>query len=330
MQSRTLTLMVIALACGLGAAYLAWKYAGGGADKNVVMKKVLVPKEDIKGLTRLNIQELFHEKEVKESSLRDVNDVVTTFDEVKDMRNKDFTLSKDMPIYKSDLVKYRESSIISRLKEGERAVTVPVDAAMAGSGHIEIGSRVDIITQIPTTGADQKVRFKVVFQNIEVLGVNTDSAPSPDGQPKPANTLTLRMKNEDAPAMTAYRTRGQTFHVVLRNPGDDKIYDYKEFVLGDEKTGAGESDQPKEVAITDPPVQAPPPVVQPSVPTPVETKPEVTPVETKPAVVEIDNEPKWITTRIVGDGPTVKTIKTEIKKEEKKPEKSEEPAGSSH
>ncbi len=339
MQSRTLTLMVIALACGLGAAYLAWKYAGGGAEKNVAMKKVLVPKQDIRGLQRLNDPNMFTEMEVKESTLRDPNDVVISHDQIKDMRAKDFTLNKEKPFYLSDVVKYRDSNLGARLNPGEVAVSIPVDAQLAGSGLIEVGNRVDICTQIPSVSGDPKIVFKVVFQNIEVLGVNSDAAPSPDGTPKPPNSLTLRMPHDKVPALSGYRSRGQTFHVFLRKPGDNTIYDYKEFVLGESETHGDKENKPKEVAMTDTPKEpvTPPVTTTPTVPA-VMTQPAPTvqqptptvtqPVPTKP-LPEIDNEPKFITTRIVGDGSGVKMIKTEIKKEEKKKEvKSEVPSGS--
>ena len=89
MQSRTLPLLIIALFCGLGAAYLAWYYSARNPNDPEVT--VLVPKVELKGMQRLHDPELFQEVRVKQSKLRGgtSDDVVKAFHDEKSSRTKD-------------------------------------------------------------------------------------------------------------------------------------------------------------------------------------------------------------------------------------------------
>lgn len=324
MQSRTLPLLVIALACGLGTAYLAWYYAGG--NRNDPDVKVLVPKADIKGMTRLNNKDLFKEFTVKQSTLRQGDEYIKTFEEIQEFKSKDYVLAKEKPIYKNDLVKYREVGLGARLLPDEVAQTVRVTPESAVAGFIEVGSRVDIICKVPQQRNDRQ-GFKTTFQNIEVLAVNQQAGTSPDGQPMPPQSLTLRMKRVDAPKLELYSQLGKV-SVVLRKTGYNEIVAVPDVFVGESPTGTntGEEDGLTPPPATDKgtPPQDPdvPPPPASTAPTPV-----ITPAATQPAPIpDIKPQPapppppkhlKFKTTIVVGD--TKKDVDHTIPNPEYKP-----------
>jgi Flp pilus assembly protein CpaB len=305
MQSRTLPLLIIALLCGLGAAYLAYVYLGG-ANRNDPDVKVLVPKEEIKNLSRLDNSALFHEKVVKQSSLRTGDEPIRTFEEIQGCRNKDYKLEKDRPFYKSDVVLAHEAGVGARLAEDEVALTVKVSPEDAGGGHIGIGDHVDIICKIPSARSEGGAKFKTTFQNIEVLAVNEKAVTTPDQPSLMPQTLTLRFKRADMTAMVMYRQMG-TVNVALRKPGYKEIVALSDVDVGGVYLGSNtggedpsgmlttpgkteESKAPTEVAVEQTkPAEQPP---RPSTPTPVETRPhqpEPTRVAIKPEPKEVDH-----------------------------------------
>ena len=225
---RTPFLMIIALACGLGAAFLAWRYisAKEGEDPEI---EVLVPKVDIPPMTRLNKQEQFEKIMVKEKTLRDKGDVVKSIEELQDpkdktmnFRAKNYPLPARRPFYKADLVLHKESDLGARLGPDDVAITIRVDPTEAGMGLINPGDRVDIIAPIFKPGSNEP-EFRTVYQNVEVLAVNTNKEPSPDGAPQPPNGFILKADRNMAEQITAYKSRG-TLSVALRKPDHGKVY----------------------------------------------------------------------------------------------------------
>jgi Flp pilus assembly protein CpaB len=317
MQSRTLPLLIIALFCGLGAAYLAWYY--GARNPNDPEVTVLVPKTEIKGMQRLSNPEMFQEIRVKQSKLRggSQDDVVKNFDDVKSMKNKDYVLAPGQPVYKADLTPATQSGFAYRLDTDEVAQTVRVSPDDAGSGFITVGDKVDIIAKVPSARNEDKIVYKTVFQNIEVLAVNTISGTTADNQPMPPNSLVLRLKRVDAQKMLMYRSLSGHLSVVLRKPGFSEIVALEETEVGrDAGTGAGKADPSEnllaspgdkdkkeatpETAPVNPTNSAP---VQPTQPAPPvvaqETKPVVPPqfIEHKTKVVE-GNQSKDVTFKL--------------------------------
>src|SRR5947209_5072458 len=103
MQSRTPILMVIALACGLAAAFGTWKLLSGTPQPDQAKIKVLVPKEDIPQMTRLVTADKFQEKEVLRRDLVDADEVITDFEKIKGSQAR-LKLRKDKPFYKQEIV----------------------------------------------------------------------------------------------------------------------------------------------------------------------------------------------------------------------------------
>lgn len=279
MQSRTLPLLILALLCGGGAAYLAWYYSN--ANRNDPEVKVFVPKVEIKGMSRLNDPEKFQHIMVRQSTLRQGDEPIKEFDDIKNHRSKDFTLAPGKPFYKSDVVLWKDSAFASRLAEDEVALTVRVSPEDAGAGFINVGDKVDIIAKVPSARNDERAAFKIVFQNIEVLGVNQQAGTNPDGTPMPPQSLTLRFKREDSPKMALYRTMSQV-NVVLRKSGYNETVATAPVFVGDDLTGSGKrEDEPlltspgagKNPGDVDVPAPPAPTAPAPSVPAPTQPQP---------------------------------------------------------
>ncbi|HMP02549.1 MAG TPA: Flp pilus assembly protein CpaB [Gemmatales bacterium] len=225
---RTPLLMFLALACGLGAAFLAWRYISDkeGADPEI---EVIVPIADIKPLMRLSDEKMFEKVMVKEKSLRDKNDVVRTFEELKDpadqrpnFKTRNYPLPAKKAFYKSDLTLHKDTDLHARMGPEDVGVTVQVAPTDAGAGLINPGDRVDIIAPIFQQG-QQEPTFKMVFQDIEVLAVNSSTQPNPDQTALPPNSLILKVTRPLAESVIAYRSRGN-LNVVLRKSGVTEIF----------------------------------------------------------------------------------------------------------
>lgn len=225
---RTPFLMIIALACGLGAAFLAWRYISNkeGDDPEI---EVLVPKADLAPMTRLNKQDMFEKVKVKEKSLRDKGDVVKAFEDLQDPKDKtlnfrarNYPLPAKRPFYKADIVLHKESDLGARLKGDEVAFTLQVSPTDAGGGNINPGDRVDIIAPIFKQGSSEP-EYRMVYQNVEVMAVNTSKEPSADGSPQVPNLFILRVDRNMAEQLNAYRSRG-ALSVSLRKPDHSVEY----------------------------------------------------------------------------------------------------------
>jgi Flp pilus assembly protein CpaB len=220
--------MIIALACGLGAAYLAWRYVAAkeGEDPEI---EVLVPKQEIPPMTRLNKADLFEKVMVKEKSLRDKADVIKSFEDLQDPKDKsmnyrtrNFPLQAKRPFYRADIALHKESDLGARLGPDDVMVTIHVNPQEAGFGLINPGDRVDIIAPIYRPGALEP-EFRIVFQNVEVLSVNSSKEPQPDGSPQPPTAINLKVDRNTAEHIIAYKSRGN-LSVLLRKPDHAKTY----------------------------------------------------------------------------------------------------------
>jgi len=112
------------------------------------------------------------------------------------------------------------------IREGMRAITIPVDVIKGVAGFVKPGDRVDIIATV-----DAPVNGTIFFlQNIEVLAVDqrtSDMQTTPEGTTAPgpaampASTLTLLVTPEQAQGLSLVAEKC-SIRLVLRSPADDK------------------------------------------------------------------------------------------------------------
>jgi pilus assembly protein CpaB len=217
MKPKTLILMLVAVGCGLVAAYLATSLtpkASDSAGKIVwVAKTDLPPGTVLKDPVNQLEQKRFSEESFQPEMIQDPN-------LVKDKRLSR-GIDKGMPVTNKDvsgaqdLFKYTPSSI-----KDPRAMTIPVDNIKALAGFLLPNSKVDLLL----TSTDNKGRrsTQTFMEVVHVLAVNTMTEQPKDGSTvPPANTITVAVSPEDAQRIILAMAQGQ-ISVNLRRFDDDK------------------------------------------------------------------------------------------------------------
>jgi pilus assembly protein CpaB len=122
------------------------------------------------------------------------------------------------PLIWSQLEGQRTPTFSSRLGQGRRAVTVPVDEISSLSGMVEPGDLIDIVVSLKK---DSKNFTFTLLQSVTVLATGTKASPDdqdPGGR-RTFTTITLDTTPEDAKRVIAAREVGRVT-ALLRAPND--------------------------------------------------------------------------------------------------------------
>jgi len=223
MKPKTLILMLVAILCGLTAAFLV---NGLKAKGNVPMENFLVAATDWPAGSKIeDVKTMFVAKEFPKGAL------AATGQEGIDADND---AEKSQMVGKRLMVNLRKGEVVTKkhmediyltkgLADGYRAMTVPVRIDTAGAGFILPGNRVDLITTFNREAGG--VVSQIFLQDVQVLAINTETTKPQEGAPSMPNptTATLAVKQDDAGRVTLAKRLGGEILMVLRRPGDDKI-----------------------------------------------------------------------------------------------------------
>ncbi|MFL5329120.1 MAG: Flp pilus assembly protein CpaB [Gemmataceae bacterium] len=213
MKSKSVILMVVAMACGLAAAYTTAKLTAKSTEEN---ENVLVATSEIKiGTVIKDPEKLFAVAEYKKGT---APGAVTEIEKLKDkivtrtVRAGNFINIEDL-----------SSNFGINPPKGTKAMAIKVTADAAVGGFIMPGSRVDVMATI----VDSRDRPEVitVLQNQEVLAVDKISV-RPDGQSAvdTINNVTLAVTPQNAQKLElALRKSGGTVRLLLRDQNDTTI-----------------------------------------------------------------------------------------------------------
>jgi Flp pilus assembly protein CpaB len=215
MKSKSLILMVVAMGCGLIAAYTTAKLTAKGVDDT---EKVYVATNEIKvGTVIKEPEKLFVEIDYKKgtapnamSDLEKMKDKVVT----RTVRPGQFLVPDDL-----------SSNFGISPPKGTKGMSIKVTPDSAVAGFIMPGSRVDVMATIIENGNNQKPKVMTVLQNQEVLAVDRISV-RPDGQSavEAINTVTLAVTPQNAQKLElAVRLSGGVVRLLLRDQNDTTI-----------------------------------------------------------------------------------------------------------
>jgi pilus assembly protein CpaB len=223
MKPKTLILMLVAVACGLVAAFLASQYSPSASTANKV--PVLVAKIDLAPGQVLNdpnnqlVAKGFDPDIVPPGAVQNI----------EDLRGKVIArgIDKNTPVTTKDL-SMAESLFPKTLPAGYRAVTVRVTVESAIAGFVLPGSYVDLLCTLPDPTDARKSLTKTFMQNVMVLAVNTmKDLPKEGGGVIPnATTVTFAIKPEDVERLESAKNRGQ-IAMSLRRPGEKEVVETK-------------------------------------------------------------------------------------------------------
>ena len=102
------------------------------------------------------------------------------------------------------------------IPDGYRAVTVPVNDAVAVAGWAISGTRVDVMVTLNDVRGEQEPVTQVVLQNVSVLGNDRSISQNENGQAVQINFATLLVTPQDAEKLAMAETNGR-LHFALRN-----------------------------------------------------------------------------------------------------------------
>jgi len=213
MRPKTLLLLVVAIACGLVAAFMVNQISGGSKAANTV--DVLVPTKDIPPGTKIDVKTMFQPKPFPKDAvpLKAVTDPKELHGKVPAR-----TLNANLPVMARDLA--GNANILRELQPGYRAMTVRANIESGLHGFLTPGSRVDILTVVRDRDNSNQTESKIFLQNVMVLAVNTLSD-MPENKATVGNvaSITLMLRPEQVERMYLVTNRGN-IGIALRKPGD--------------------------------------------------------------------------------------------------------------
>jgi pilus assembly protein CpaB len=218
MKSKSLMLMMVAMGCGLVAAYMTARLTARNNDET---ERVLVSKAEIKiGTVIKEPEKLFTEMEFRKgTAVNAVYDLEKLKDKIvtRTVRPGQFVVPDDL-----------SSNFGINPPKGTKAMAIKVDPANAVAGFVMPGSRVDVLATIGEGGGssqNSKPEVVTVLQNQEVLAVDRISM-RPDGQQavETINTVTLAVTPNNAQRLElALRLSGGMVRLLLRDQNDNEI-----------------------------------------------------------------------------------------------------------
>jgi pilus assembly protein CpaB len=291
MKPKTLALMGVAIACGLGASYMTSRLLAERSSDDDPKVTVLVAKKILNiGDTIKVPEEMFQEKKFTRG-----DEPPGAIDNIELIKNRVLRrpLRAGDHVTPEDLMGDKDGDGMNIvLPAGFRAVGVRVNVESAASGFASLPlSRVDIVSTVRR--ADDKSTYaQVLLENVLVLAADDKMRRDDSGKPMPSQVVTLALKPEDALKVRLAGEMG-TLSLLLRKINDVSRVDNGKLTFERLKSGSDGHNEDANIEIATAPtakppvVEAKPPVVEPL--PPPETKPATA---TKPPVVVAPEQPK--------------------------------------
>jgi Flp pilus assembly protein CpaB len=318
MKPKTTILLILAVGCGLAAAFFTNKLI---AERNKPVEEVekvpvLVAKAGIKKIPAMTfIRKVDDFFEVQEKSKADVPKNI-----LSDLTDKDLkdgfrvarSISEGNFLTRDDVISRDLEGLAAKVPPGMRAMAFRVTADTVAGGFVLPNSKVDVVWTFRTTNNESGTL--TILQDMLVLAVDTQATRNPDSpQTILGATVTLAVKPEDAQRLALATNNGE-LRLALRPVGDDKkllLHGSRPIDLAKIFSDLGEG---KTEDTGDSTASTPPPVV-PTLPAlPRDTKDPVTPPAKDPMIAAKDppDVPPAKRVRIhklrIEDGGNIRTI----------------------
>ncbi len=249
MKPKTLVLMGVAIACGLGASYMTSRLLAERQTEDEPKVSVLVARKNLNlGDTIKVPEELFQEKKFTKGE-----EPPGAIDNPELIKNRVLKrpLRPGDHVTMEDLINGSEGEGMSIvLPGGYRAVGVRVNVESAAFGFACLPlSRVDLVSTVRR--ADDKATYsQVLLENVLVLAADDKMRRDESGKPMPSQVVTLALKPEDALKVALASELG-SIRLLLRKVNDvTRASDTK---LTYEKLKSGENDLTNDDVVTEVP-----------------------------------------------------------------------------
>jgi Flp pilus assembly protein CpaB len=233
MKQKNLVLMVVAVGCGLVAAFLTSQMSA--RTSQVETQDVIVATKDLPVgmmITKDELPKVIKHKKVPKDGLPP--GIVETEDELLDKRLSR-AIRAEETINKADLTKGGFVTI----PPGMHLLTLQLDVARAAAGFAGPGSHVDILASLRL---DNKLTAMPILVNMLVLAVDGHTTYQKDGVFQSLSTVSFAANRKQGLVLELAKARGCQMSLLLRNPEDkltelDQAYDIDRIIrlLSDEK-----------------------------------------------------------------------------------------------
>jgi len=206
MKARTIILLVVAVACGLGASVMTSRLlADRKTDENEEAKvKVLVAKAPVPGHTELkDVEKLFEVKEVPEQHAP--KRPVSELDELKGQK-LNHALSEGAMLVKDDILTKDQMTLVDKLKPGQVAVAIKVNPESLAGGFVKPDAKVVVLA---TVEINRRTETKTILQDMLVLAVGDTDVNDSDKKTVNGGTVTLAATQEEAAKLKLAQKLGE-------------------------------------------------------------------------------------------------------------------------
>ncbi len=232
MKQKNVILMVVAVGCGLVAAFLTSQMSAKPVDQ----VEVVVAAKDLPVGTMLTREDLKDSVKVVKRPKEGLSLTAESNPENLIDKRLSRALRGEEVIDSKDLSK----GPIVTLPEGHDMVSLQVGASAAAAGFVGPGSRVNVLA---TLRLGNELKAFPLLVNMLVVAVDTNTAYAKDsnGTFPSMNTVSFAVKGKEALLLSLAKSRGCTIELMLRHPNkstdDDKKYNIEEVIklLSDDK-----------------------------------------------------------------------------------------------
>jgi pilus assembly protein CpaB len=210
------TTLLIAIVLAVGTGWLTLTYLSSLRPAQSQQRQVLVATQDIPARTQITAAmvrtETRSENTLEPDALADPSRAVGSLALITIPSGSQLTASK--------IGTNVAFALPVRLREGMRAVSIPIDRVKGVAGLIQPGDRVDVIAVPPQHGNGTPGKAVTILRGIRVLAVgnsleNVSATPSP--QEEAAATVTLEVNPKQADLL-AWADANANIRLALRSP----------------------------------------------------------------------------------------------------------------
>lgn len=205
MKQKNVILMVVAVGCGLVAAFLTSQMTA----KNQEMVDVLVASRDLSVGTTFTKEEISKQVAYAKRPKEGLPPVL--------VNNPDDLLGKKLsrPIHAGETFNPADLSVGGVvIPEGYDMVTMPASVISAAGGFVGPGSRVDVIA---SARFGSKVHVFPLLVNMQVLAVDNNTTYEKNGVFTQLSGVSFAVTNDDTMLLNLAQARGATLSLRLRN-----------------------------------------------------------------------------------------------------------------
>jgi Flp pilus assembly protein CpaB len=231
MKPKTMILMVVAVACGLGASYMTSRLLAdrGIADETDTVRVLVARRNLDTGFAIKDPQAVFEEKAYIRGE--EPKSAILNYDEIKGRMLKRSLREGDF-ISGLDLLSERESLMAYMIPEGYRAIGLRVNLENIAGGFASLPfSRVDIVATVKR-GDDKSSFSQVLLQNVLVLAVDQRNDRDEAGRAMPGSVVTVALSPEEVLKANIAKEYGP-LSLVLRKFNDQQKVEVSKVTFDD-------------------------------------------------------------------------------------------------